>query len=253
MNNTILAQFSVILDQCRIQLSETAIAENADIKYVVSVLYAQSLRVGCEIYTLLDSGYPEGAMALSRYTFEALVLMEYLKNHKDDQCLIDRFCKDRQINDCQIKYRHLSWLKSRQTLSTDNENILDEYKKFLDTCMDKYREYVTNSNEQRYFSQYWWIAKGMSFRKLCKETEFEGRYYYDIACCRVHASISGLNSLDNSEEGILIGNCQGGKEMPLSHTLLNLRCQLCIWSMLYQQDVSNLISTMDCTLKQISD
>lgn len=67
------------------------------LEFIFSVLYSQTLRTMCEIYTLLYAGYPEGAMALARNTYETMIIMAYLNDNRADTALIERFIDDIKV------------------------------------------------------------------------------------------------------------------------------------------------------------
>ncbi len=80
-----LDQFAEIIDDCRFLLSSVKGTIQISINYVFTELYSKLLLIMCEIYTLLVAGYPEGAMALARTTYETVVIMIYLYNRKEDK------------------------------------------------------------------------------------------------------------------------------------------------------------------------
>ena len=61
---------------------------------IVTESYSKAIITTKEILTLLYSGFPEGAMALSRILYESMVVMRFLYSHRDDEALLQRYIDD---------------------------------------------------------------------------------------------------------------------------------------------------------------
>ena len=61
-----IKEFANIINSCRQYLTEQQFKENITYDYAILRVYSSILLNCCEIITLLEAGYPEGALALSR-------------------------------------------------------------------------------------------------------------------------------------------------------------------------------------------
>lgn len=216
-----LNDFATIIDKCRNLVESVNVKVEISILYIFSQLYAKTLLTMCEIDTLLVAGYPEGAMTLARNTYETMIVMAFLYERRDEKGLVERFYDDYSVKTCRDHIKYLEWLRENGNDNEKLELILNkryDEEKFL---KKKYSAYLSGKNETKYFKQYWWASKDMSFNQLRKEVGYPDNYMYSISCYRVHAGMTGLLRFDNTEEGLLIGSCESGKEMPMIFSLLN--------------------------------
>jgi hypothetical protein len=215
-----------IIENCREKILAVKVKEEISIEYIFTRLYCKTILTMCEIYTLLNAGYPEGAMALARNTYETMVIMTYLYVRREDQELIERFYDDFEVRTCSDDIKFLEWLISNGKDDAYTRIRLQELKKEYEEYIEKYPDFVSRNIDSVYFKQYWWAGRdksgrNKSFHHLREETNNKDNYYYDISCYRVHAGMAGMLTFDNSEEGVLIGACDGGKEDPVKFSLLN--------------------------------
>ncbi len=209
------------IDFCREKVSSSSIIQNRTFEYAIILLYSRLLLTMCEIYTLLLNGYPEGAMSLWRNTYENIVITNYLFKNKCDKDLIERFFDSVDVS---------AWIEDRKTLEWYSKNCPDnsEIQQKLNYAENELRKYAVKYPEycdvsKLRFSDYWWVKKGCTFAKLSDETDFPKNYMYNIASSKLHASLfSSVFYIDNSEEGILIGETEKGLEIPLHYSALNL-------------------------------
>lgn len=209
------------IDFCREKVSSSSIIQNQTFEYAIILLYSRLLLTMCEIYTLLLNGYPEGAMSLWRNTYENIVITNYLFKNKCDKDLIERFFDSIDVS---------AWIEDRKTLEWCSKNYPDNSEvqqklKYVENELKKYAvkypEYCDVSKLK--FSDYWWVRKGCSFTDLSHKTDFSKNYVYNIASSKLHASLfSSVFYIDNTEEGILIGETEKGLEIPLHYSALNL-------------------------------
>ena len=209
------------IDFCREKVSSSSIIQNRTFEYAIILLYSRLLLTMCEIYTLLLNGYPEGAMSLWRNTYENIVITNYLFKNKCDKDLIERFFDSVDVS---------AWIEDRKTLEWYSKNCPDnsEIQQKLNYAENELRKYAVKYPEycdvsKLRFSDYWWVKKGCTFAKLSDETDFPKNYMYNIASSKLHASLfSSVFYIDNTEEGILIGETEKGLEIPLHYSALNL-------------------------------
>lgn len=247
-------RFAKIIDDCKNLISTVDAIVAYDMSYIMCQLYGKTLLTISEIYILLFNGYPEGAMALARNTYETLVVMTYLIKRKDDQQLIERFIDDYSIKTCEGHLKLLRWIKSDGRGSDAINDMISEREAEHSRLTEKYKDYiVTRGNGVVFFEQYWWAGKGFSFNKLCKEDEFPANYLYDISSYRVHAGMTGATlRFDSSENGILLGACEFGKEMPMFFSMLNFAAQTRLFFDYHKIDCLDIFADMEDFLKVLS-
>lgn len=207
VTNSDLTKFAEIINECKELTSTVPITVGADLPYLFCQLYGKTLLTMSEIYILLASGYPEGAMALSRNTYETMVVMTYLYDRKDDQSLLERFLDDYSIKTCQDHIQYLKWIISNgRHVEEASERLYNREKEFA-SWVEKYSNFATYRKDTTFFKQYWW-AGNISYSKLRSNAGYQHTYLYDISCYRVHASMAGSIRFDNREDGILIDACE---------------------------------------------
>lgn len=215
-----LNEFSRIIDECRILATSIEVTVQINLNYIFCLLYCKTLLTMCEIYILLLNGYPEGAMTLARNTYETMIIMSYLKDRKDDENLIRRFYDDYSIRTCADHIKYLEWIiRNGKGDEACRKKLLERRDEF-NQLQERYSAY-TDGKTNPYFKQYWWTGTDMSFNRLRREAKYSDNYLYDISCYRVHAGMAGMLRFDNTEEGLLIGSCDNGKELPMYFALLN--------------------------------
>lgn len=216
-----LSEYARIIDECRILLWSIKGKEVSDLVYALTALYSRMLLTTCEIYTLLKNGYSEGAFALSRLTYEAMIIMNFLSDNKDDSELIERFLDDYHIRTCYDHLKYLQWLIACGENNEEINSVLAERTEEYNAYVSKYSDYAITRNET-YFPQYWWAGKNASLFSLRKAVNQKDSYLYDLSCYRVHASMANILTLDDSEDGFLLGSCQNISSTPFLFSLLNL-------------------------------
>ncbi len=244
-----LNDFAIIIDKCRNLAVSVNVKVEISIQYVFSQLYAKTLLTICEIYTLLVAGYPEGAMTLARNTYETMIIMTYLYERRDNKDLVERFYDDYSVKTCRDHIKYLEWLREKVTDNEELEFLLNKRNDEEKSLKKKYSAYLSGRNEEKYFKQYWWASKDMSFNQLRKAVGYPENYMYNISCYRVHAGMTGLLRFDNTEEGLLIDSCESGKEMPLRFSLLNFIVSTNLFFGIHNIDCSEVLTDMTKLLK----
>ena len=204
--------------------------EEVTSRYAIIRLFARATLSMCEIYTLMNNGFPEGAFALSRQIYEAIVLLDYLTTHKDDKEMIERYFDDIEITkiETQIKIKEYA-----QEEKNSAEDALNAYaKKYFNFC---------NTNNQ--FSDYWWVEKGCTFSKLSQQTNYPSDYMYKETCNVTHMSL--FNSTiytGNDQNGILIGETYDGVEKSGWYSMLCFCVAMDLFGQICAIDLTDLIS-----------
>ncbi len=250
-------EFASIINECRHLVERLKIPVEVNLNYIFSILYGKTLLTMCEIHTLLKAGYPEGAMALARHTFETMVIMEYLNKHQDDGKLLERVCDDFNVRTCYDHIKSLEWVIANGEDSEDTRKRLQELNDEYENLLKKYAKFSSSNKYATYFSQYWWAGKkkngkDRSFYDFRKATNNQNNFFYDMSCYRVHAGMTGgILTFDNSEEGFLIGACEGGKETPLQFALMNFIMVTALYSNIQTVDFSAIISKIKSLINRI--
>lgn len=246
-----LTEFAQIIYECRGFTDKIKVTDEKSMKYLFLILYSKSLLSICEIYTLLIAGYPEGAMALARNTYETIVIMTYLYDHRNDQELINRFYDDYSVKICQDDIEYFEWIIANGKGSEYTYRMLKERKDEYMTLLKRYSTYASKKKDTTYFKQYWW-AGGMSFNQLRIRANYSHNYLYNLSCYRVHAGMTGMETFDNIEEGLLIGSCEGGKEDPFFFALLNFSIATKFFCNIQSIDCSAVFARMENLIRIIN-
>ena len=98
-----LDEFANIIDEIRNKLAQISVVEESTLRYAIIRLFIRATLSMCEIYTLMNNGYPEGAFALSRQIYEAIVLMDCLAKYGSDEAMIERYFDDIEITKTKIR------------------------------------------------------------------------------------------------------------------------------------------------------
>jgi len=244
-----LDDFAEIIDDCRTLLTKTIVYNNISFKNALFQLYSKSVLTMCEIYTLLKNGYPEGSMALSRNLFETLVIMNYLYDNQTGQDLINRFFDDYRVKTCQDDIAYLKWCIDNHIDSEQTASLLLERELELKMLHEKYKNIIKDTE---YFKQYWWIEKNTTFNSLRKSAGYSENAFYKISCYRVHAGITGsIVKLDDSEEGVLIGSCENGKEIPMIFSLMSFQTMTYTFFGINKISVDQVLNKIDILLNKV--
>ncbi len=220
----LINEYSSIIEAIRTILTNVKIVREQSCEYAIFRTFCKQVLTMCEIYTLLLNGYPNGAYVLSRSTFEALVIIDYLASHGKDGALIERFFVDAEVSALQLK-KSLIKYKSEYAPDEDDSYILKEVDVRLKEIADMYTDYCDSGNLR--FSDYWWVEKGCNFARLTSHTNFKKNYMYTDTSKKVHVSAySVLNYVGDIEDDVLIGESYIGIESPMWFSLLNLLMSL---------------------------
>jgi hypothetical protein len=182
----------------------------------------------CEIYTLINNKYPNGAFALTRQVYESIVIMSYLIKHRDDVNLIMRFFDDMHISELKTC---IQIAKMRGTYEDSCEKKLSEYRK-------KYSDYCIKNK----FSEYWWASKGWNFSELSQHTDFPKDYMYKLTSNIVHMSL--LNSIEyigRNRKDILIGETDEGVNIAGWYSMLCFSMAMDLFAQIYDINFDDLI------------
>ena len=198
-----LELFSEVIECTRNALKELQVKEELTFEYAFIRIFSKMVLTTCEIRTLLMQGYPEGAFALCRQSYEALVVMSFLTKNKNDYKMIERFFDDAKMSELKI-------LKELGVFSKeDEEEWAGISQKYFDFC---------NSNGR--LADCWWVEKGCGFATLSRKTDYPKNGMYTYMCKVLH--ISAFNSLRyiSRSKKILIGSAYEGIELPASCAMI---------------------------------
>jgi len=210
-----LNQFAELLDLCREEILKLTLVEERTYEYAISRVYSKVLLTCCEIYVLLSEGFPEGAFALSRSLYEALVitstLLEGLKNN--DELLIGKFFDASEITTVKIDLDRARWVVSNDPKNTIASKAQKELSDRLQKFKDKY-------GRKDFREEYWW-ADASNFGQLAQKSGFSKSPMYIRLSGNVHFNAYDVFTYINPEEPcVLIGETFKGIELPLAVSLL---------------------------------
>lgn len=175
-----------------------------------------------ETIILCWSGYPDGALSLSRNLFEQFIHVTYIGNCKDIDSVLNKYNDDYAVQRTKALKFHAEYiLKSTQKVQ--------QYKTQLQTVKEKYN--VKKMND------YWWAGVN-NFSDMCEkvakqsgELEFwirEMQLIYKRACLSLHSSCMGNKvRLGSNLADIDMGPWNNGQEVPLflaSSSLMFITC-----------------------------
>jgi hypothetical protein len=226
-----LDEYAYILDEIRNRLVQIPVVEEATLRYAIIRLFARTTLSMCEIYTLMNNGYPEGAFALSRQIYETIVLMDYLTTHKDDNAMIERYFDDVEITKIKTQIKIEEYSQEETKISA--ADALNEY-------ATKYSAFCNTNNQ---FRDYWWVEKGCAFSKLSPQTNYPSDYMYKETCNVTHMSL--FNStiyIGNDQNGILIGETYDGVEKSGWYSMLCFCVVMDLFGQICAIDLTDLIS-----------
>ena len=242
--SSLINEYAEALDLCRKELSQLTVVEERTYDYAIIRAYSKVLLTCCEIYILLKEGYPEGAFALSRNIYEALVIIKTLLTGKqsNNDVLVKRFFDAVEIKRIKIGLESIQYILNRES---HNSSAIDAQKKLseqLDKFIKKY--------ECQFKNDYWW-ANVCNFTELAKNSSFPKAYTYQRASGNVHFNAYSIFTYANLDEScILIGDTSKGIEFPLQHSTLWLYCICGLLNESYPRLVTT--STLE-KLKQLSE
>ena len=240
----VLNQFAWSIDLCRNELMCKKIKEERTYEYAIVRAYSKVLLTCCEIHTLLYNGYPEGALALSRSLYEALVIVDILlkAERAEDEVLLEKFFDAAEIERIKKALKELEWRIEHVPQDEEALGQKEELEKLLQDYSEKHGD--------KKFRDYWWAGCN-SFEELSKESDFSKAYMYSRTSGCVHFNAYNVFTyVDTEEERILIGDTNKGGEMPLWYSSLCLSCICGIIREKHPGLISGVTATM---LRQLHD
>ena len=185
----------------------------------------------CEIYTLMNNGFPAGAFALSRQIYETIVLMDYLSNNKSDDAMIERYFDDIEITKIKTHMKIEEYAQNEISISS-----VEALKKYA----EKHSNFCNKNNS---LSDYWWFKKGGQFADIAQETNFPKDYKYKQTSSMVHMSpFNSMTYIGNDQNGILIGETYDGVEEAGWYSMLCFCMAMDIFRQTCAVDLNDLIS-----------
>lgn len=218
-----MADFKEIIEETRKSIVQIELVEEKTLKYAIIRMFSRAVLSMCEIYTLLNNGYPKGALALSRQLYEAMVIMAYLvENEGQDEGLVERFFDDIIISKLQIEI--------------EKRSPEDEENKLIGDFCKKYSNYCNNKGE---LGDYWWAGK--SFTKIAESVGMPKKYMYKEASKVIHASSYNALVYIKDKGDVLIGATYEGIEKPAAYSLGYFCIAMDLFQNVMQIDLANLL------------
>lgn len=210
--------FVKAINEARSELTKTVVQEEVTYRYIIIRCYSKVLLRSFEVYMLLKEGYPEGAFALSRSLYEAMIIINRLLQgaSNNDLVLLQRFFDAANVAHLQIAITCAEWILKSDPTRQDALSLLKENNNELQQYKDKY------PNEK--FRSYWW-ADATTFRNLADIQGFTKDHVYKYTSENMHFNAyTALNYLDTSEDSLLISSTYNAFELPLWFSTLCLNC-----------------------------
>lgn len=205
------------IDACRNEIKNLSIVDERTFDYAIIRAYSRALLTCCEIYTLLEAGYPEGALALSRSLYEAMVIIETLLQGRieNDSAMIERFFDMIDISRINNDLTTLSWV-----LKQEPNNMNAQQKRML---LKQQLDAFKKKHQCDKFGDYWWTGKN-NMGELAESSGFAKAYMYQRTSGNVHFNVFDIFTYsDMSDNTILVGATDKGLDLPLWFATLCLR------------------------------
>lgn len=209
-----LNSFARAIETSRTELTQKEICEARDYEYALVRIYSKAILTACEVYTLLKSGYPEGAFALARSLYETVIIVKTLLNGyiDKDNDLVERFFDAAEIAHLQQKLETVQWVSEHDDKDEKAKQLYEQYQQDIE-------KYKTKHGVKK-FTDYWW-AQVNSFNDLIDKSGFKKDYLYKEACNNVHFNSYGAFFYIDMEDGyVRIGETPCGIEEPLWYATL---------------------------------
>lgn len=174
-------------------------------RHVLFVGYNKAILTMKEIITLLNAGYPDGALARARNVYEQMCVMMFLEKRKNDgefSDLIERYNADLYI-------RYYSNMILWHTYFQQ-----EEHRKRCQNEMDQLLAQYRSGKKDPKYKPYWWAGKN-SFNELSNEVDMQlMKILYNRACLATHAGAMGdfaLLGRGENLEGNLLDSTETSK------------------------------------------
>ena len=233
-----LDEYADIINKTRNKFVKIHVVEEANLQYAIIRLFARTTISMCEIYTLMNNGYPMGAFALSRQIYESIALMDYLIAHKNDAAMIERYFDDIEISSIKIQIKKESYIKAETTISA-----ADQLKKYI-------KKYQNFYDEKKGFTDYWWVKKNGIFSDIVKESQYHKYYMYKATSSVIHMSLfNSMAYLGNNQTEVLIGETYDGIEQAGWYSMLCYCAAMTLLEQVCTVNLNDLIS-LGCELEE---
>lgn len=205
------------IDACRNEMKTLSIVDERTFDYAIIRAYSKALLTCCEIYTLLKAGYPEGALALSRSLYEAMVIIETLLQGRseNDSAMLERFFDMIDISRINNDLTTVSWVLKQEP---NNTNAQQEK-----TLLEQHLDVFKKKHQCDRFGDYWWTGKN-NMGELAGSSGFAKAYMYQRTSGNVHFNVFDIFTYsDMSDNTILVGSTDKGLDLPLWFATLCMR------------------------------
>lgn len=187
-------------------------------------LHARACQISNEVYTLLESGYADGAQARWRALHEVAIVALFIKQEGEETA--KRFLDYRHIEDYyeaknyQDNYEELGY----ESLSDEE---LEDVKETRDTLVDRYGPPFDDGGYGYGWAAHHFDNKSASLGRLEEEVELDHlNPFYKMASNSVHAGSKGtkyrLGLLNQEAQPLLAGPTNYGLADPAQSTAISL-------------------------------
>lgn len=211
-------KFMEAIDVCRGPISDCMVDEEANYQYVLLRVYSRIILACCEICTLLEKGYPQGALIICRNLFEGVCLLNLLLEgfQKKDTELVKKFFDANRIELLINAWRRLMYVKGHDSGDVNCNQALKYYDDKLKEYADMYPNNVHRNGEKwSTNSDYWWNGCRKPHTEWIKASRSSMDSFYRNLSNMVHFNFfCCMADFAENDSEIIIGDTEKGKEFP---------------------------------------
>lgn len=245
----LLEQFihvNIELGEETVRNREDAISADGDYVFkALARLHARACQIGNEVYTLLESGYADGANSRWRTLNEVSIVAYFIKQEGEE--MAKRFLDYRYLEDY---YEAQNYQKYHEELGY--EPLSDEKLKVLkenrDKLVDQYGKPFDDGGYGYGWAAHYFDNKSASLSRIEEEVELDHlNPFYKMASNNAHAGSKGtkhrLGLLDQESQPLLAGPTNYGLADPAQSTAISLN-QVTTTFLLLNPTGKDLVRTM---------
>ncbi len=195
--------------------------EEATLDYAIVTIIGKALLRIEEVLILLEKGYPDGAMAISRALHELTVCFLFIVKHRDNADLVKRYFDYLAIE----PYRDLLALKE----TCDQIGCEFERDQSIDEQI-QLRSEMKHRYGNNFLNNYGWSFCILGINKFADMEKDVGgnalRTFYRMGCNAIHSSPNcnrySLGTMDSEDNTILSGPSIQGLALPAKFALISI-------------------------------
>lgn len=224
----LLEQFihiNIELGEETVQNREDAISSDGDYVFeALARLHARACQISNEVYTLLESGYADGAQSRWRALHEVSIVASFISQEGED--MAERFLDYRHLEDYYEAQNYQEYHEELglKPFSDEELSILEENR---DKLVDKYGKQFDDAGYGFGWAAHYFDNNSATLGRLEEEVDLDHlNPYYKMASNHVHAGSKGtkhrLGLLDQEANPLLAGPTNYGLADPAQSTAISL-------------------------------